>query len=141
MPNDADTQSEKLVEPSHPFRVAPGQVVVDGNDVNAFASEGVQVRGQRGDQRLSFTGLHLGDLALVQRISTDELHVEVPHVQDSFAGFTRYRECFGKDVVQRGTVLYALFEFGGLRLEIGIGKTGDPRFESVDRFDRPAGFS
>ena len=97
----ADRQSEKLVEPAHPFRVASGQVIVDGNDVDAFAFKRIQIGGQRGDQRFSFTGLHLGDLALVQHIAADQLHVEVPHVQDALAGFARYRECFGKDVVER----------------------------------------
>ena len=99
--NDADAQSEKLVEPAHPFRVASGQVVVHGDDVDAFASERIQICGQRGDQRLSFTGLHFGDLALVQHIPADELHIEVPHVQNALAGFADDGKGFGQKVVER----------------------------------------
>ena len=32
----------EAVEPSHPFGVAAGQVIVDGDDVNALARERVQ---------------------------------------------------------------------------------------------------
>ena len=121
MLNDADAQAEKLVEPPHPLRVASGQVVVDGDDVNAFASERVQIAGQRGDQRLSFTGLHFGDLALMQHIATDELHVEVPHVQDALAGFARTAKASGRMSSSGRTVLEPLFEFRSLRLKFGVG--------------------
>ena len=32
-------QAEELVDGAHPFRVALGQVVVDGDDVDALASD------------------------------------------------------------------------------------------------------
>ena len=77
----ADRHAEEPVDPSHPLRVAAGQVVVHRDDVDALAGERVQVGGQGGDQRLAFAGLHLGDLAAVQDDAADQLHVEVPHVQ------------------------------------------------------------
>ena len=101
--NDADAQAEELVKPAHPFRVAFGQVVVDGDDVDAFAFERIQICRQRRDQRFSFTGLHFGDPALVQNDAADELHVEVPHVQDAFAGFAHDGESFRQNVLERFT--------------------------------------
>ena len=77
--------AEEPVEPAHPLGVASGQVVVHGDDVDALAFEGVEVRGQRGDERLAFTGLHLGDPAAVQDDAADQLHVEVPHVEHAAA--------------------------------------------------------
>ena len=59
--DDADRQAEEAVDAAHPLGVAAGEVVVDGDDVNALAFERVQVGGQGGDQRLAFAGLHLGD--------------------------------------------------------------------------------
>ena len=35
--DDADGQAEELVEAAHPFGVAFGEVIVDGDDVNALA--------------------------------------------------------------------------------------------------------
>ena len=41
--DDADREAEELVEPAHPLGVAAGQVVVDGDDVNAAAGERIEV--------------------------------------------------------------------------------------------------
>jgi hypothetical protein len=62
--------------PAHPLGVAAGQVVVDGDHVDALAGERVQIHGQRGDQRLAFAGLHLRDFAAMQDDAADQLHVE-----------------------------------------------------------------
>ena len=93
--DDADRHAEEAVDPAHPLRVAPGQVVVDGDDVDALALERVQVGGQRGDERLAFAGLHLRDPAAVQDDAADQLHVEVPHVQRAAAGLADDGEASG----------------------------------------------
>src|SRR3712207_8091906 len=41
--------------------VAPGQVVVNGDDVDALAGEGVEVNGHGSGERLPLASLHLGD--------------------------------------------------------------------------------
>ena len=92
--DDADRQPEEAVDAAHPLGVAPGQVVVDGDDVDALAGERVQVGRQRRDERLAFAGLHLGDAAAVQHHAADELDVEVPHVQHAPAGLADHRERF-----------------------------------------------
>ena len=58
-------QPEELVDAAHPFGVALGQIIVDGDDVDALAFERVQVNGQGGDQRFAFAGSHFGDPAPV----------------------------------------------------------------------------
>ena len=63
--NDADGQAEELVDRPHPLGVAPGQVIVDGDDVHAAPFERARVHRQRGDERLAFAGLHLGDAPFV----------------------------------------------------------------------------
>ena len=85
--NDADRHAEEAVDAAHPFRVAAREVIVHGDDVNALAVERVEIRGQRGDERLAFAGLHLGERAVVQHHAADQLHVVVPHVQHAAAGF------------------------------------------------------
>ena len=97
-----DRQAEKLVDAAHPLGVAFGQIVVDGDDVDAFARKRIQIGGRGGDQRLAFTGFHFGDLAFVQHHAADHLHVEMPHVEHAAAGFAHYRESFGKKIVERG---------------------------------------
>ncbi len=64
--DDADGEAEEAVDLAHPLGVALGEVVVDGDDVDAAAGEGVEVAGEGGDEGLAFAGLHLGDLARVE---------------------------------------------------------------------------
>ena len=84
--DDADGHPEESINLAHPFRVAAGQVIVGGDDVDALALERVQIGGKGRDKRLALAGLHLGDGAAVEHRAADELHVEVPHVQHAPAG-------------------------------------------------------
>ena len=43
----ADRQAEELVDLAHPLGVAAGEVVVDGDDMDAFAGERIQIDGAR----------------------------------------------------------------------------------------------
>ncbi len=105
MHDDADGEAEELVNAAHPLGVAFGEIVVDGDDVDAFAVERVQVNGQGGDQRLTFTGPHFGDLAVVQDVAADQLHVEMTHIEDAAAGFAGDGEGFDQQVVKRGALV------------------------------------
>src|SRR5437667_1579505 len=124
----ADTQSKKLVESSHPLRVPACQVIVNRNDMHALAFERIQIGGERRNQRLTFTGLHLCDTPLMQSHATDELHIEVPHIESPLSGFADDRERFGQQVFERLSVLEALFEFRCLGLELLVGKGGNSGF-------------
>ena len=73
----ADREPEELVDLPHPLGVALGEVVVDGDDMDAAAGERVEIDRQRRHQRLALAGLHLGDPALVQDHAADQLHVEM----------------------------------------------------------------
>jgi hypothetical protein len=66
------------VHPAHPLGVAAGEVVVDRDDVDALAVEGVEVGRQRAGEGLALAGAHLGDVAHVQRGAAHDLDVEVP---------------------------------------------------------------
>ena len=101
MLDDADCHTEKPVDAAHPLGVATGEVVVDGDDVDALAFERVEIGGERRDERLALAGLHLRDLAPVQHRAADELHVEVPHVQHAPACLADDGKCFGQQVVER----------------------------------------
>src|SRR4051812_37892620 len=66
MNDDAYRKTQELVKPAHPLGVAACQVVVDGNDVNTFTGECVEIDRERCDKSLTFTGPHLSDLAPMQ---------------------------------------------------------------------------
>ena len=97
--DDADRQAQEVVDRAHPLGVAAGQVVVDGDDVDAPAGQAVEGGGQRRDQRLALAGLHLGDPALVQDDAADQLDVEVAHPEGPLHRLARRGEDLGQDLV------------------------------------------
>ena len=114
--DQADTQTQPAVEFSHPLAVALGQIIVDGDDVDAFAGQSVQVGGQGRHQRFAFTGLHLGDVAAVQRDAAGDLHREVLHAQHTPSGLAADGERIGQDIVQRLALGQPLFQRRSLGL-------------------------
>jgi hypothetical protein len=110
----ADLEAEEPVHPAHPLGVALGQVVVHRDDVDALAAEGVEVGRQRADQRLAFTGAHLGDVAEVQRGAAHELDVVVPLAQRALGGLAHRGERLRQQVVERLPVGQTLLELVGL---------------------------
>ena len=121
---DADGQSQETVDPAHPVGIALGEVIVDGDDVNAAAGQRIEVCGQRSDQRLALAGAHFGDLPVVQAHAADQLHVEVAHLQGALAGFAHHRERLGHDRVERLALRDALLERRRLRLQLVVRQRG-----------------
>ncbi len=135
----AHGETQGAVNGPHPFGVAASEVIVYGDDVDAAASERIQVSGKRGHQRLAFAGFHLGDLAVVQDYPADQLHVEMAHGDSAAARFAGQRERWGDGGLERvGQALlivglggisvaealgYLGFELGGFLADFGIGQT------------------
>ena len=80
-----EADPEEVEDRAHPLRVAPGQVVVDGDDVDAAAGHRVEDARRAARQGLALAGLHLGDLALVEDGAADQLDVEVAHPERPLA--------------------------------------------------------
>ncbi len=153
MDDDAGGHAEEAVDFAHPLGVAAREIVVYGDDVDAAAGERVEVRGQRGDEGLAFAGFHLGDFALVEDGSADDLDVEVAHADDALAGLADDGEGLRQEGIERGFFGLAELvggllrvdalngfgdtglELGGLGLELLVGEGGDFRFERVDLGD------
>ena len=87
---------EEVIQRRVPAGVAPGQVVVDGHEVRAASFERIEIQRQGRDQRLAFTGLHLGDPALVEHDAADQLDVEVAHAEGPLRCLADHRERLGQ---------------------------------------------
>ena len=111
--DDAGAQTQEAVELAHPLGVTTREVVVDRDHMNALALEPIQVTGKRGNQRLALAGLHLGDLALVQHDSADQLHVIVAHSKNALASLARHGVRGDHQVIDRSAVVDLLPELGG----------------------------
>jgi hypothetical protein len=130
--DDPDLHAEEAVDLAHPGGVAPGQIVVHGDDVHTLARQGVEVHRQGRDQGLALARAHLGYLAGMQHHAADQLHVVVAQFQDAAAGFAHHREGFRQERFEFGAVGEALAELGGLGLQGGVRQVLQPRLEGVD---------
>ena len=131
---EADRHPEALEDAAVPLGVALGEVVVDRDEVDAGRRERVQVERRRGDEGLALTGLHLGDVALVQDDAAHHLDVEHPLLRLAPARLAHGGERLEEQLVERLAVLEPLAELGrlaaqlvvGERLELGL-ERGDVR--------------
>ncbi len=128
----ADGEPEPPVQLAHPARVAGGQVVVHGHDVDAPAREGVQVDRHRRHQRLALAGLHLGDPAEVQGHPAHQLDVEGALPEDPPRPLPDHREGLDEEIVQALAPVEPLLELDGAVAERLVGEALHLLFEGVD---------
>ncbi|OQB57388.1 MAG: hypothetical protein BWX98_01566 [Candidatus Aminicenantes bacterium ADurb.Bin147] len=130
-----DRQPEKAMNGAHPFRVPLGQIVVDRDDMDSPAFQGVEVRGEGGDEGFSLARLHLGDFSLVKDDAADQLNVERTHPRRPPGGFPDHGEGLGQKIIQSRALSELFPEFPGFGSQRVIGKLSDPGFEIVDEAD------
>ena len=128
-----DSEAQELVDLAHPLRVALSQIIVDGDDMHACASERVEIDRQRGDQCLTLARLHLRDLALVQHHAADELNVEVALAERALGRLTHGCECGNEQVVKRRALLDLAAEILRARPQLRVAQSRDLGLERIDR--------
>ena len=120
--DEAHLQTQEAVDLAHPLGVTLGQIVVDGDDVDALAGQRVQIGGKGGYQGLAFTGLHLGDPALMQHDAAHQLHPVGTHAQYTVRGLPHGGKSLRQNVIQGLAVGKTLLELRGLGLKLCIGE-------------------
>ncbi len=129
--HNPDAQAEKLVDLAHPFGIAAGEIVVDGDDMDR-PGEAVEVHGQRRHQGLAFPGFHLRDLAVVQHHAADHLYIEMAHAQGTHRRFPDDGECFRKQLLQGFALLVPFLELPALGAQRLVGQGLHAGLEGVD---------
>ena len=132
VPDHTDAQAQKLVDRSHPFGITPGQIVIHRDHVNTLTGQGVDVDSKSGDQGFPFPSLHLSNFAPMKDLTTDELHIEMTHIQGAPARFANRSKGFGENIVKRFAQFQTGFELGGLGLQISIRELGDSLLQLID---------
>jgi len=122
MDDDADGKTEEAVDLAHPLCVTLGEVVIDGDDVDAAPGEGVEVSRESGDEGFAFTRFHLGYFALVENGAADDLDVKVAHADDAFSCLSGDGEGLWHDGVKHG--FFCDGEGFGVFLAVQVGDSG-----------------
>ena len=94
--------------------------------------ERVQIERLGRDEGLALTGLHLGDVALVEDDAAHQLDVEEAHADRALERLPDRRERLEEDVVEVLAVLDALLELDRLRGELVVGQLLELGLERAD---------
>ena len=129
---DANGHAQEFEQGTVVFGITLCQIVVDGNDVNAFTGQCVQVGRQRCGQGFTFTGTHFRDAALVKHHTTQQLNVEVTHAKHTFTGLTHNGEGFRDQAFQRFAFFKTRAEFYGFRFQLVIRELLHRRLHAID---------
>ncbi len=130
--DEGGAHAELLVDRPHPACVALREIVVDRDQVNAVARERVQVEGLRRHERLTFTGLHLCDVALVEDDAAHHLDVEWPLTERPLRGLANGRIGVEEQLLERLAVVVTLLELCRLGGELLVGELFEVRLERCD---------
>ena len=128
----AGLHAEGAVHAAHQLGLVLREEVVDGDDVHALARQGVEVGRERRDEGLALTGLHLGDVALVQGGAAHDLHVEVPLAEGALARLADGGERLREEHVERLALVEALTETLGLVAQLLVGELLEVGLEGID---------
>ena len=72
-------QPQPFIQRRHLFLITLGQVHAGRNQNRAFLRQTVEIKRQRGRQRLALTSFHLGNLSLLHDDGSQYLHVKRIH--------------------------------------------------------------
>jgi hypothetical protein len=109
--------------------------------VHGVTGQRIQVGRQGRDQGLALPRAHLGDLALVQGDTADQLHVEVPHAHDATTRLADHGKGLGENRIELLAVLDALAELIGARGEVGVAERLQVFLQCVDALDDPCAYA
>ena len=109
--------------------------------MHALALQRIEIEGQGGRQGLALTGLHLGDVALVENDAAQHLHIEVAQADAPFGNLPHNGERLRKDILQRLPRAQAREELIGLGSQLGVGQGGHLAGQLVHLLDQGAKFA
>ena len=101
-------QAEEFVNGSHPLGITASKIVINRDHMHPAAGECIEVDRHGSSQGLAFPGFHLGDLALVEHDTANELDVKRSHPQGAHRGFPNHGECLRQKLIQRSSLVQAL---------------------------------
>ena len=121
MDDKTHRKAEIFIDLSHPFRVAAGKIIVDGDDVNPLARKGVEVGGKGGHKGLAFTGFHFADTSLMKHDTAGYLNREMLHFKHSPGRLAADGKGVGQNVVKGLALCKAVFEHLRLAFKLLVG--------------------
>ena len=156
----ADREAEKFIDRAHPFAVARCEIIIHRHHMDAATRERVEINRQRADERLAFARGHFRNVAGVERITADELHIERHHLPaqrmfahddvraaQAAAGVFDDGERLRQNLIQLGREFRLVLDFGKLPLprrrlgaQLVVGQRLQSGLDFIDPRDHRADF-
>ena len=118
MHNKAYGKSERSVNAAHVLAVAAGKVIVNGNNMYAFAGKGIQISRQGCNKGFAFACTHFGNFAAVQNNAAYKLYIKMAHAGNTARSFAHNGKCFRQDIIKRFSFGKAQFKLAGFGSKI-----------------------
>ena len=96
----AVAHAKEIIDPTHPFGVAAGEIVIHRDDVDTLAGQRIEVGCQRRHEGLALAGAHFSDPALVQNHAADQLNIEMALAENPLGRFANGREGWDQQIIQ-----------------------------------------
>ena len=114
-------KTQKSVYTTYHFTVTLSKVVVYRYNVYALAAECNQIRGECGNEGLTFTCSHLCNTSLEKNNTAEYLYRIGLYTENSPHSLTAYRKCIGENVIECFAVFKPFFECRSLCLKLTVG--------------------
>ncbi len=132
---NADGQAKEFKQCTVIFGITLRQIVIDGNNVHAFAAQRVQVSGQGRGQGFTFTGAHLCDATFVEHHAANQLHIKVTHTEDTLTCFTYGGKGLRNQAFKAFAFFQALAEQVSFRFQFIVRELYEIRLHLIDDVD------
>ena len=100
--------------------------------MHTLCRKSVEVNSQCSRQRLTLTGSHFSDLAIVKHHGADKLHIKVTHTEHATASLTHNGKGFRQKRIKRLPLIQSFAKFCCFSAQLLIGKSLHFRFELID---------
>ena len=129
--DNSNCQTQKTINLAHPLCVASGEVIIDGNNMNAFFFKGIKINRQGGYQSLAFACSHFSNLTAVKNDAAHNLNIKVALSEGSLCRFPHRGESIRQNIIQRFASSQTGFKPGCARPQSFIIKFLEFRLERV----------
>ena len=130
--NHAYRKSQEVIDLSHPFTVTFCQIIIYRYQMHAFSFKCVQICRQSRHQRLSLTGFHLRNAALMQHNAADQLYIVVTLPQHAPSRLTHNGKRFRQQIIRGLAICQPFFEYLCHFTKLGIRFCFHGRFQRID---------
>ena len=134
--DETHLKTQPAVNLAHPLGITPGEIIIDGYDVDTLAGDAIEIDRQGRREGLALACLHFGDPPEVKGRAANQLFVIMTLAQHALGCFAHNGERLDQQIVRLFALIESRTEFTCLGLERVVAQHLDLGFHRVDIGDQ-----